>query len=403
MTVFNLSGASIAMSILLAGCIGNPTRVINEPKLTNSGEALEIAFGSCNNHKQSQSYFNNINNHFSSENERGYPDYWIWAGDIVYADTDDLTELRKAYESVSYRQYANFAKGCRRDGCEILGIWDDHDFGNNNLVGDPPSGTTAEEQLDRLGKPQRKAKLVSFLGEPTASAVRDHDQAYSCHDVDRADIKTRVSLLDLRWDRQDPGGSANIMHKDQWAWLEENLADPDVDLHLIVTSTQVLRMDTAKDTWGEYPKERARLLRLLGQHQGQGLILLSGDIHAAEVSRLGAEEAKRYGIHFPLYEITSSGLNRLRCKLGVCLYGWENPYRKGFAAKHNFGKIIAQRGPDSALLVDARLLSTESPQTPELLSKGIRFEPRKQRQSSLAIETATGRCRKHQDPVRVAG
>jgi alkaline phosphatase D len=364
------------LPLLQLGCAGTPDRDLKNAPLTGPGESVRIGFGSCNNHSRSQSYWNNINAYFGANSQAGYPDLWIWGGDIVYADTDDGGALKAAYDSVATREYATFARECKRNGCRILGIWDDHDFGGNNLVGDPVRPSEAATALRTLGKPARKAALVNFLGEPTKAAVAERAQTYYSYDLDRAGLKTRISLLDLRWDRQAPGSNARIMSESQWAWLADNLADPDVTLHLIVTSTQVLRTDTRKDTWGEYPRERTRLLRLLGKHRAQGLLLLSGDIHAAEVSRLGYTEEQHHGIDFPLYEITASGLNRLRCILGICDYGWENPYREGFAAKKNFGEIIAQRDSQGNLLIDATLRASDSPETEILLRKGIRFPPR---------------------------
>ena len=103
---------------------------------------------------------------------------------------------------------------------------------------------------------------------------------------------------------------------------------------------------------------------------------MTGDIHAAEISRFGDAEEARYGIDFPLYEITASGLNRLRCFLSICSYNWENSYQEGFVKKHNFGEIDIAKSDDGTLRLIATLRSPESPQAEVLLQKNIQFAPR---------------------------
>jgi hypothetical protein len=93
----------------------------------------------------------------------------------VYADTDSSTELKVVYEVVNNGDYKEFKKGCEGSDCKIVGIWDDHDFGNNNLVGNPVGSSEDDEmaraQLARLLRSERKALLVEFLGEPTKSEI----------------------------------------------------------------------------------------------------------------------------------------------------------------------------------------------------------------------------------------
>ena len=338
-------------------------------------DLLRVAFGSCNKHEKSQDYWNNIYTYFNSENGPGYPDVWIWAGDIVYADTESFNHLERAYQKVKRSEYNTFVQGCKSSKCSIVGVWDDHDFGDNNLVGDLGPIKPEDSPFRDLTKPQRKAALVDFLGEPTRSKIGGRDQIYTAHNYKRDGVLIRVLLLDLRYDRQKPGENAKIMHDQQWGWLRDHLLDDDVDLHLIVSSTQVLRSDPKKDTWGLYPKQREKLLKLIGETRAQGVVLLTGDIHAAEISRLGEAEETNYGINFPLYEITSSGLNQTKCFLFLCFYNWKNPYQEGFVGKENFGEINIAKLKDGKLMLTAILRSTRSPKTGILLRKNIEYAP----------------------------
>ena len=89
---------------------------------------------------------------------------------------------------------------------------------------------------------------------------------------------------------------------EQWAWLEEELKKP-AELRLLCSSTQVIPNQKGMDEWGNFPRERQRLLDLLGNTNG--VVLLSGNVHFAEISRL------KEGAAYPLTELTSSGMTHI--------------------------------------------------------------------------------------------
>ena len=53
-----------------------------------------------------------------------------------------------------------------------------------------------------------------------------------------------------------------------------------------------------------FPHERERLFKLIRETGAEGVILLSGDRHLAELSMMDA------GVGYPIYDLTSSGLNQ---------------------------------------------------------------------------------------------
>jgi hypothetical protein len=55
--------------------------------------------------------------------------------------------------------------------------------------------------------------------------------------------------------------------------------------------------------WGNYPKARQRLLSMLAEAKPKLTVIISGDRHLAEISRMNNP-----GLDYPVYEITSSGL-----------------------------------------------------------------------------------------------
>ncbi len=402
---------AISLALLLSGCYSLPHKIVNdEPYTGGDTQLLRVAFGSCNLHKKtfhkpwtwkaSQSYWKNIDNYFSAVSGSGYPDVWVWGGDIVYADTKRQKVLKDAYDAVKSGEYRVFEEKCRASGCQIVGVWDDHDFGGNDLVGDlkicgdtsaadkgcaPVKCLRSDKNPFRvLTISERKAELLRFLEEPTTSKVPRGEAVYTQHQYERNGVTIRLLVLDLRSGRQDPEqcpGNPRIMDDTQWSWLERHLEDETVDLHLIVSSTQVLRTDGKKESWGQYPGERDRLLSLIGRTRAQGVVLLTGDIHGAEISRYTPDpEARRYEFEFPLYEITASGLNRLRCRwLSVCGYDWRNEHRQGFVRETNFGEIEVSKSADGTLRLTATLRSTRTPDADVLLRKRIEFAPRRDR------------------------
>ena len=79
-----------------------------------------IAFGSCSHQWDPQPIWREI-----VKNE---PDVWIWLGDIIYADTENMAKMKKDYEE----QKSNIDYNYLRSSSKVFGIWDDHDYGANN-------------------------------------------------------------------------------------------------------------------------------------------------------------------------------------------------------------------------------------------------------------------------------
>jgi alkaline phosphatase D len=103
-----------------------------------------------------------------------------------------------------------------------------------------------------------------------------------------------------------------VLGADQWRWLESVLRQP-ADVRVIVSSIQVLPDDHRFEKWGNFPAERRRLLALIRATGATGVVLLSGDRHTGELSRLDpARESDGAALDpgYPLYELTSSALTK---------------------------------------------------------------------------------------------
>jgi alkaline phosphatase D len=116
-------------------------------------------------------------------------------------------------------------------------------------------------------------------------------------------------LLDVRYSRDQPSSSGDILGDAQWQWLEAELnsARNSSDLYILISGTQVLASTVKKESWRQYPKAFQRLVKLVSQAPAP-VLMLSGDRHFAEFSQVESSGA------FPLIDVTSSGLNSSKDK-----------------------------------------------------------------------------------------
>jgi len=305
------------------------------PAVSAAGDAPEtaisrIAFGSCANQNKPQPVWRQV---MARE-----PQLMLMLGDNVYADTTDMAVMARCYEKLG--KEPGFA--ALREHATVLGIWDDHDFGAN----DAGAGYPQKEAARRL--------MLDFFGEPMDSPRRSRpDGAYGSWIFGPEGRRVQIILLDLRWNRSplkhvsqeeyartreparmgpylpDDAESATLLGEAQWRWLEAQLREP-AELRLIGSSIQCLAEFTGWEAWANFPRERRRLFELLARTRANGVIVLSGDTHWAELSSVGPKE----GVPYPLWEITSSGLTEVWPAISP------NRHRVGEAfAMANFGLV----------------------------------------------------------------
>ncbi|MBT5144891.1 MAG: alkaline phosphatase family protein [Gemmatimonadetes bacterium] len=246
---------------------------------TADAALLRIAFGSCSKHNAAQPLWEPI--------VAADPDLWIWTGDIVYADTEDMDLMRAIYSLQAARpDYARLVATC-----PVIGTWDDHDYGVNN---------------GGLEYPQRRRSqqlLLDFLDVDDDDPRRQRAGVYRSHVYGPPGQRVKVILLDTRYHRQEPAADTEILGARQRAWLEAELARSDAQVHLIVSSIQVIAEEHEYEKWANFPRARQQLFALIRRTGAQGVVFISGDRHIAEISRLDTDTAG-----YPLYDITSSGM-----------------------------------------------------------------------------------------------
>ncbi len=294
------------------------------PLHAGGGTLDTIAFGSCLRQHEPQPVWYAI--------AAARPDLFLFIGDNVYADTFKPEELRAAYRVLAAQPGFNHL----RAQCPIRATWDDHDYGWNDMGADYPLREVSKEIF------------LEFFRFPESSPVRRRPGIYDAQMYGPPGRRVQVILLDTRYFRgqlkrgvtdQDcprirylpnEDATATLLGEAQWLWLEQQLRRP-ARLRVVASSIQVIPEEHCFEKWANLPHERQRLFRLLGATRANGVVLISGDRHLAEISRIALDD-----VGYPIYEVTSSGMNSAGAGLGE-----RNRYRTtpDNFRQDNFGRI----------------------------------------------------------------
>ncbi|MBC5774295.1 alkaline phosphatase family protein [Pontibacter sp. KCTC 32443] len=281
---------------------------------TREAPLSTIAFGSCNRQDLPQVIWPAI--------IQNNPDVWVWLGDNIYGDSEDMAVMKQKYDMVlqepGYKQLQANAK--------VIGTWDDHDYGLN----DGGKEFKMREQSQQL--------FWNFIGEPANSTRRQQQGVYSAHTYGPEGKQVKVILLDSRYNRDSlvrinkiyqVNQTGDMLGEEQWKWLENELRNSKAQVNIIGNGIQVLPEEQMYEKWANFPASRKRLLDMIVATQAQGVILISGDRHIGEISR-----TELPGLNYPLYEVTSSGMTHVYSGNNV----EPNKYRVGgLVNKLNFG------------------------------------------------------------------
>lgn len=293
---------------------------------TSAQPVTRIAFGSCSRQNSQEQLWDEV--------VQLKPDLWIWGGDNIYGDTHDMSVLSKKYhEQKSRPSYQKLLQNC-----PVTGTWDDHDYGIND------GGTYYSR------KEESKQLALDFLGLPANHPVRTRPGLYHSYVLGKSPRDILILNLDTRWFRDTvykefyydsaanrkryrylPNPDGDILGEAQWAWLEAELRSTRAALVIINSSIQVLAEDHDFEKWSNFPQARQRLLNLLQKYPERRVLIMSGDRHIAEISKMNVP-----GLPYPLYDITSSGLTHTWSEA----WNEKNKYRVGeLIMQKNFGML----------------------------------------------------------------
>lgn len=312
--------------------------------VASAGTAVlsRIAFGSCSHQGMTKGMAQAIWKPLVASR----PDLFLFLGDNIYADTYDAGLKWQKYQQLA--ALPGF-KALKRTA-PILATWDDHDYGLND------SGSEFRERVSS------QKLFLDFFGVPENSPRRRREGVYHAEVFGPPGRRVQVILLDTRYFRgpllrnpdkgPDEGKyipntdrSVTLLGPAQWAWLSDQLSRP-AELRLLISSIQVLAQDHGWERWMALPHERAKLFNLIRSSGAEGVIILSGDRHIAELSVM-----KNGPGGYPLYDLTSSGL--------VMSYPIENEpnrWRRGeLYNEKNFGQVqVDWLKPDPIITLSIR-------------------------------------------------
>ena len=298
----------VTISFILCSCSNKDTFV--------------LSFGSCNNQL--------INNTLWAPIASHHPDLFIWGGDIIYSDTEDMEFMKKNYrilfEDSSYVAFKNQVP--------VTGTWDDHDYGLND-------GGVHYQKKDSA-----QQIFLDFFEVANNDPRRERKGVYhlKTHKVDGAAIN--FIILDTRYFRsdlkKDPTGEKRYIPNNnkkttmlgdvQWKWLENTLNNSKAQFNVIVSSIQFLSYEHGYESWGTMPLEVEKMKRIITDSKAKGVLFLSGDRHIAEISGTRIE-----GLDYPLIDFTSSGMTHSFSSFS----GEPNVYRiSEVVAEKNFGLLF---------------------------------------------------------------
>lgn len=286
-----LSGVAATATLPLLPAFSSKADAATETALTR------IAFGSCAHQDKDQPIWANVN--------RFNPELFIFLGDNIYGDTEDMALMRAKYTKLAAKP--GFQE--LRKKTPIIATWDDHDYGVNDGGFEYP-------------KKKESAELfLDFWQVPASHPRRSHDGIYGAYYFGPLGKRVQVILPDNRTFRSpllglsvepegkgnylvNPDPSSTMLGEAQWDWLEHELHQP-ADVRIFASSTQVLADAPGYEAWVNYQADYQRLIDVIDFTQAEGLFMISGDTHYAELSR------RTEAVPYPLYDLTSSGITEV--------------------------------------------------------------------------------------------
>jgi len=216
------------------------------------------------------------------------PDLFFWTGDNIYGDALDMDILAEEYR----RQRDLLELQPVLNNVTHLATWDDHDFALNNHDRTNPVKDGALEIFRR------------YWANP-AYGTQETPGVFFKHSYEGVDF----FFLDVRYYRdptQDPASpDKTMLGRAQYDWLVAELAASKAPFKVLVSGSGFTAGKGPRgDAWSAFLDERNRLFTTIFDRGIDGVLLMSGDTHCAELNRIEFPHPKGYA----LTEVVSSPL-----------------------------------------------------------------------------------------------
>lgn len=243
-------------------------------------------------------------------------DVFLTLGDNVYSNHHTLPQVNRFcyYQRQSRPEFKRFSSSI-----PYFGIWDDHDFGENDSYGGP-----------KRYEPDWKVDILKVYMENFANPHYAHEGRPGIYfDYKIGDVQ--FFMLDGRYYREPSTlEEPSMLGEAQKEWLKQQLLKSDASFKVIVSPVNWSddskgTMEGRIDTWEGYKKEREEIFSFISENNIQGIFLVSADRHRHDVWRHDRED------EYPFYEFTSSRLTNIHyhALMPEALFGYNE--KNGFA------------------------------------------------------------------------
>jgi alkaline phosphatase D len=261
-------------------------------------------------------------------------DFMLWLGDNWYIREVDYYSEWGLWYRASHDRAAPVMQPLLK-AMPQYAIWDDHDFGPNDMGKEFVLKDKSREVFSRYWANPSYGED----GKGTYSKI-----TYSDVDIFLLDDRTWRSTDDLEDSVNGQPNPIKKMYGDQQMdWLKNALAGSHATFKIIATGSQVLNPVSPFDCFRKFPIEYHALLKFLKEERISGVLFLTGDRHHSEVIRTEG------WTDYPLYDITSSPLTS-----GTHVFGpaeKNNPGRVyGLDQKQNYAMISITGKPSARML-----------------------------------------------------
>lgn len=303
--------------------------------LDTSRKSVRFAYASC----MADDYrFNDVIDPMWAQMLKQNPDLIILNGDIVYVDSFEFVERKKATELDIWFRYIDSLKRLPvyhwLELKPILTTWDDHDFGTNDGDRDFSQKVAA-----------RRIFLAFFGGKNLKDTYQlETDSVYFSF----SGFGQKMLFLDDRYFRQ-PNKEQKVPEKyghwgeKQHNWILSNLNDPKTPVW-IFNGDQVFSGNdlSFKESMQTNHPEHFSVFSEDMNKTSSAVVFASGDIHFSEIMQIPASK-----LGFETFEVTSSSMHSYSGE------GWQNPLRLpgAFTTEFNFMMITA-KSEDGRLKAD---------------------------------------------------
>ena len=223
---------------------------------------------------------------------------YLGLGDNVYIDATDRRDVQRLhyYRRMLRKEYREFIAQTA-----IYGVWDDHDIGMNDCAGGPSK--TAAWKLANLEVFKQNWNNPFYSHDPETPGTWHN---FTMGDVEIFMLDGRIYRTDQK-NKQDT--SNTMLGEEQKEWLLQGLTKSTAKFKVLCSGTMWhdLADKGGKDSWAGKPfrKERDEIFDLINDEQIDGVVLIAGDRHRADLWK--TERPNGY----PLYEFLTAKVTNI--------------------------------------------------------------------------------------------